>query len=153
MTRVLVVGVGNAECGDDGVGPYVAGEVAARGIAGVRAMVAPADGLALLDTWDAVPHVVIVDAAVSGGASGAVHEIDAVAGPLPGTLRQVSSHGFGIVEVVELARALGRLPAKLTVYGIEGAHFELGRTMSGAVKAAAGTVVEKICTSTRSSRA
>jgi hydrogenase maturation protease len=150
MTRVLVVGVGNPDCGDDGVGPYVAGEVAARALEGVRTMLAPADGLTLLDAWDAVPHVVIVDAAVSGGAPGAVHEIDAAAAPLPGTLRQVSSHGFGVVEVVELARALGRLPARVTIFGIEGEHFEPGRTMSGAVKAAAGAVVEKICTSTRS---
>ena len=37
---------------------------------------------------------------------------------------------FGVADAVELARALGRLPARLDVYAVEGAEFEVGAEIS-----------------------
>jgi hydrogenase maturation protease len=44
-----------------------------------------------------------------------------------------SSHGIGVAEAVELARALGRLPRRLTLIGVEAAGFEVGASLSSAV--------------------
>ncbi len=49
---------------------------------------------------------------------------------------------MGLAEAVELARALGRLPARLVVYGIEAASFETGAEPSAAVRAAAESVAD-----------
>jgi hydrogenase maturation protease len=38
----------------------------------------------------------------------------------------VSSHSPGVAEGIETARALGRLPASLTVYGIEAENVDPG---------------------------
>jgi hydrogenase maturation protease len=43
---------------------------------------------------------------------------------------QVSSHGFGVAEAINLARILQLLPKSLTVYGIEGKNFGIGETVS-----------------------
>jgi hydrogenase maturation protease len=55
---------------------------------------------------------------------------------LPAGLFRVSTHRFGLADALELARALGRLPPRVVVYGIEGSRFAPGRPMSPAVAAA-----------------
>ena len=47
-----------------------------------------------------------------------------------------STHAFGVADAIELARALGSLPARLRVCAIEGADFSLGVPMTAAVEAA-----------------
>ena len=59
--------------------------------------------------------------------------------PLPQGAFGVSTHGFGLHEAIELARALGQLPSHCVVYAIEGASFETGAPQSPLV---AGAVVE-----------
>jgi hydrogenase maturation protease len=143
-SNVMVVGIGNESCGDDGIGPLVVRRLGERELPGVRCLVSPADGLALLDDFGGVDTVILVDAALAAGSAATVRRIDAIASPLPGALRQVSSHGFGVLEVVELARAMGRLPGRLIVYGIAGERFSPGDEMSPAVRAAADRVVADI---------
>jgi hydrogenase maturation protease len=55
-----------------------------------------------------------------------------------------SSHAFGVLEAIELSRALDTLPEEFIVYGIEGSCFEEGAEMSEKVEAAANLVVEQI---------
>jgi hydrogenase maturation protease len=50
--------------------------------------------------------------------------------------RNTSSHGLGVEQAVELARALGRLPRQLVVVGVEAAHFGTGPELTPAVAAA-----------------
>ena len=54
------------------------------------------------------------------------------------------THAFGLAETIELARALDRLPARLLVYGIEGACFEAGDELSPPVRAAVDAVREEL---------
>ena len=89
-----------------------------------------------------VDEAVIVDAVRSGAPTGTIHRFDAGAGPLPASLRGVAStHHVGLAEALELARALGRLPARTTVYGIEGISFDAGAPVSAPVVAAIDEVV------------
>ena len=69
----------------------------------------------------------IVDAVRSGAAAGTVHRVEPGDGPLPRELGLASTHAFSIADTVELARALGRAPARVVVVGVEGAAFEPGR--------------------------
>ena len=84
------------------------------------------------------------DAASSGNEPGTVHRFDAVAGPLPARLFSLSSHALGLVEVVELGRALGRLPRSLIVYAVEGTDFATGQGLSPAVARALSGVAQRI---------
>lgn len=143
MTPPRVLGLGNRLRRDDGVGPWVASELARR-VEGVDVRQIDGDGFSLLDAFADAPAVLLVDAVQSGAPPGTVHRLDAVAGPLPQDALRCSTHALGVVEAVELARALGELPARLHVYGIEGEDFGSGEGLSPAVAAAAGALVEEL---------
>ena len=64
--------------------------------------------------------------------------------PIAREFFRFSTHAFGLAEAVELARALGRLPPRLIVYGIEGKSFEAGVGLSPEVGAAVQEVVERV---------
>jgi hydrogenase maturation protease len=69
----LVIGIGNPDRGDDAAGLAVARRVraaAARRDVTVTELIG--DQLALLDIWDGVKDVYVIDAVCSGGAPGSV---------------------------------------------------------------------------------
>lgn len=110
----IVVGIGQAAAGDDGVGLAVAREIAGRGVA-VRES---ADASILLALLEAGHRLVVVDAVVGGGPPGSVIRLapDALgSGPTP-----LSSHGLGVAEAIALARMLygPRIVAELAIIGI-----------------------------------
>jgi hydrogenase maturation protease len=139
----LVIGIGNPDRGDDAVGLAVARRVrdAAPGDVTVREL--DGDQLKLLDVWDGADEVYVVDAVCSGARPGATHRFDA-SGPLGACFAHRGTHTFSLAEVIELARALRRLPARLAGYGIEVATFALGAGLSPEAEAAAGAVAAQI---------
>jgi hydrogenase maturation protease len=132
---VLVVGVGQRDRGDDAVGPAVAEramELVPPGVTVVE-RAEPAD---LIDTWAGADLVVVTDAVRSGQRPGTVHVLHACRDPLPVRTGAGGTHGLGLAEVIELGRALRRLPPGLVVVGVEAQRFGLGEPMSPQVKAA-----------------
>lgn len=144
-SRALVVGVGNPDRGDDAVGAQVASAVAALDLPGVDVMTRE-DPTDLVQLWSGHELVVVVDAVVSGAAPGTVtltpaDEVEALAartGPAGGT------HTFGVAEAVGLAGALGTLPARLRLVGVEAAGFDHGEPLSESVAAAVPVAVEAV---------
>jgi hydrogenase maturation protease len=98
----------------------------------------------LIEAWEGAVAVWVADAVSSGAEPGTVHRHDASGQALPATLFDTSTHHFGLAEAVEIARALGRLPRSTVVYGIEGASFDTGETLSSEVREAARRVAEAI---------
>ena len=82
--------------------------------------------------------------AVAGAEPGRLHRLDAAAQPLPQGLFGCSTHGFGVAEGIELARALGTLPPVCVVYAVEGERFDTGAPMSEAVTRALPALGEEI---------
>lgn len=128
----LVIGVGNPDRGDDGAGVLVV-----RRLRQGRRVVEVTDCSRLLDVWAGEHEVVVIDATISGAEPGTITEFDGCRDRLP-TATFRSSHSFGLGEGVEMARALGRLPGHLTIYGIEGSQFGHGQPLSPPVEAAVG---------------
>lgn len=141
MADRVVIGVGNALRGDDGAGLAV---VEALERAGAQAELVRSDGnpTGLMAAWGRAADVVVVDA-VAGGAAGAVQRWDAAAGPVPAA-RFRTTHTVGPAEAIELARALGELPGRLTVVGITGARFAVGAPMSEPVARAVAAVAAEL---------
>jgi hydrogenase maturation protease len=139
--KLLVVGIGNAFRSDDGVGPFVAEALLAKGH---PALVHAGDGTGLMDLFQMHGRLVLVDATRSGTEPGTMVSFDALVQKLPAELFHYSTHRFGLAEAVETARALGSLPNALTVYGIEGGNYEAGTQLSEAVREAAGRLIEEL---------
>jgi hydrogenase maturation protease len=137
---VLVVGVGNAHRRDDGVGPAVARRLQAL-VTDLRVLVKEGDCVSLLDDWEGVDAVIVIDATRSGARPGTILRHEAHHGPLPAVFSRSSTHGFGIHEVIELARGMRRLPRRIVVLGIEGGDFTAGESLSSDVEAAVDDVV------------
>lgn len=141
MARI-VIGVGNDLRGDDAAGWEVARRLAPSPSLVLHEHAGDAPGLVTL--WGPGDDVVIVDAAVSSDPPGTVLEIDALAGPLPATVSWATTHGAGVAEGVELARALGQLPRSLVVIGISAKRFDLGTPMTPEVERAVDEVVRRL---------
>lgn len=139
---MLILCCGNPDRGDDAAGFLVAEHLKRLRI-DVRCCTGEASEL--LDLWSRSPEVLVVDAVVTGAPAGTIHSWDAAQTKLPPTLSE-STHGFGLAHAIELARTLRLLPARLRVYGIEGANFELGRRPCLAVQRAAIELANKIAT-------
>jgi hydrogenase maturation protease len=131
---VLVVGVGRRDRGDDAVGPAVAERAMELVPAGVT-VVERMEPAGLIDAWAGADLVVVTDAVRSGRRPGTVHVLHACHGPLPVRTGAGGTHGLGLAEVIELGRALQRLPPELVVVGVEAQQFGLGAPMSPPVRA------------------
>ena len=148
--RVSIIGLGNVLLGDDGFG-CLAVEVFRCEYAcgpGVEIIDLGTPGLDLATYLYGRDLVIIVDAVMTGASPGTVYVWDS---SLPGSGlphvagdAAVSSHGFDIAKAIELGRALGKFPARLRVYGIEGQQFERGARISPAVLAAIDSVVTQV---------
>ena len=139
--RTLVIGMGNPDRGDDGIGPMVARRLAAQLPPGIETLERSGDALALLDDWTGATAVILIDAAAPLTAPGRIHRIDPAKEPLPAGLSPASTHALGVADAIALARALGRLPAHLVVFAVEGGCFDAGTAMTPAVTAAADEVI------------
>lgn len=141
---ILVIGIGNPDRGDDAAGLAVARrvrETTSPGEVTVRELIG--DQLALMDEWTGATDVYLVDALCSGGTPGTVYRFDA-ADALTERFRHPGTHTFSLADVIELARALGRLPRHLAGYGIEGATFALGAGLSPQAEAAVDEVTSQL---------
>jgi hydrogenase maturation protease len=144
MPGVLVIGVGNEHRGDDAVGLIVARRLRDAVPDGVAIVEASGDCATLIESWAAADAVLLIDAVSSGGVPGAIQRLDGRAHPIPANSFRYSTHAFGVGEAVELARALGRLPGQIVIYGIEGKTFERGDALSVEVEEAAAIVADHV---------
>jgi hydrogenase maturation protease len=141
---LLVIGLGNPDCADDGIGPLVAQQLADGRLGRAKVIVRTGDTLALLDDWAEADAVVLIDAAALISQPGVIHRIDLTMEALPRELSLSSTHAFGLADALALARTLDRLPQHVIIYAIEGGCFEPGVIMTPAVAEAADQVVANI---------
>ncbi|MDR7433030.1 MAG: hydrogenase maturation protease [Armatimonadota bacterium] len=150
--RVLVAGVGNLDRTDDGVGVVAAGLAADQlpSEVEVRGSVRPLD---LLELWGSFDAVYVLDGVVSGAPPGTVHRWELAEGRVLSASPGVSTHGLGVAEVVELGRALGRLPPVLVVYGVEVASLRPGQVLTPEVRRGAEEAARQLAQEVAAARA
>ena len=155
MTRTVVIGVGNRMRGDDAAGVAVAERLRPRVPAGVEVVACDEEPSRLMDAWEGADTAVLVDAVTSGSPAGTLHRFEAGRRPVPAREFRSSTHAIGVADTIELARALGRLPRRVLVYGIEARSFEAGAPLTppvetavaGAAAAVLGDLKREACTS------
>ena len=147
----LIIGVGNVDRGDDAVGLIVVRRLRRdwerrhEGSAAPVTMIeASGEGTALIEAWRSADTVILIDAVCTGIAPGTIHRLEAHARPIPANARYASTHAFGVGEAIELARALGQLPPRLIVYGIESYRFETGTGLSPEVEGAVEKTLKQV---------
>ena len=149
--KLLIIGVGNSYRSDDGIGISVLHRLREQVPGEIRTLEATGEGTALMESWKDAAAVIMVDAVRSGAPPGTIHRLDAHAGQIPKRFFHYSTHAFGIAEAIELSRALGLLPRRLVVYGIEGKSFAAGVGLSTEVEQAGAAVVALMVDESRTS--
>jgi hydrogenase maturation protease len=141
---VLILGIGSPS-GDDQAGWLVANalnEMGADSIAGVVVDKLDRPGANLVAKFESANHVIIIDAMHSGAAVGSIRRFDRHDWPAYDS--GLSSHGFGVLAALVLARELGSLPGRVDLYGIEIASASPGDPPGEAIRTAVQELARQI---------
>jgi hydrogenase maturation protease len=144
-SKLLILGLGNLLCTDDGVGPAVAQAIAGTRVVpdGVQVLDGGTLGLALLPYLEDAECAILVDAI----------EIDAPAGTLvrlegdevgPAVAARLSVHQVGVSDLIEAARWRERIPPTLVLHGVVPQSTELGIELSPRVQAAVPSLIDAV---------
>ncbi len=149
MTGAVVIGIGNAFRGDDGIGPAAAAALR-DAVPGVRVLTLDGEPTRLVDAWTGHRLAVVVDAVRAGAEPGTLHRLEVGVDALPEAGHPPSSHAAGLATAVALGRALGRNPGRLVVHGVEPAGTAAGEQLSAPVAAALPELVDRVAREVRS---
>jgi hydrogenase maturation protease len=147
MSRLCILGVGSPS-GDDQAGWLTVDALLQYGVpASDEIFIAKLDrpGANLIPLLQDVTRVVLIDAMQGCGEPGRILRLDEQ--DWPGYRKGVSSHGFGVLDALSLAQALGSLPRRLDLYGIEIGSANPGATPGAEVQSAARRLAAQIAAS------
>jgi hydrogenase maturation protease len=143
--ELLVLGLGNPLCGDDGAGVAAVARLAARRSAprGAQVLDGGTLGLALLPHLQSARRAILVDAVRTGDPPGTIVRLegDDVA---RAAAHKLSPHQVGVADLLDGALLSGRRPDPIVLVGIVPAQLELGTMRSRAVERGIDALVEAV---------
>ncbi len=140
----LIIGIGNEFRCDDAAGILAARKLMELLPEEITVFESDGDGAKLMDMWNGRSNVILIDAVSFGKEPGTVHVFNANKIQFPKETALYSSHMFSVAEAVETSRVLNKLPENITIYGIEGKSYKMGKNVSDEVKKSVEKVVSDI---------
>ncbi len=133
---LLILGLGNLICGDDGLGVEAVHRIdrSFEAPIGARVLDGGTLGLSLLPYLGSVDQAILVDAIRSDGPPGTLVRLegDEVA---PAVRDRLSPHQVGVADLIDGLRLLGRLPERLILVGLVPDSLALSVSRTEAVEA------------------
>lgn len=115
---IRIIGIGSP-FGDDAAGLEVAHTLSQAPPPNCEIIVADRPGASLIGMIDGADAAILIDAACSGAAPGTLQEFGFGEVDRCAAAGLISSHDLGVANAVELARKLGRAPARGIILAIE----------------------------------
>ena len=147
---LLILGLGNVLCGDDGLDVVATEELGRRYELpeGVRALDGGTLGLSLLSWFEASQDVILVDAIQADQPVGSPVRLegDEVA---PAVRNRLSCHQVGVADLLDALRLTDRLPHSMVLLGLVPDTLELGVARTADVEAALPSLVDEIANEAR----
>jgi len=142
---VLVLGLGNVVCTDDGAGIAAIHKLIREYDLpeGVLAVDGGTLGLSLLPLVDSADQVILVDAVSAEGPPGTLVRIegDDVA---PAVYERLSPHQIGVADLLAGASLLDRYPDRVVILGVVPDSIDLGTERTPPVEASIPELVERV---------
>lgn len=140
--KVHIIGIGNPFRSDDALGWNVLDQYTAP--PSVQTSRHSGEGTGLMALWEESksPNVILIDAMEIGVPAGTVKRWDAIKVKLVAKGIRCSSHAFGVIEAIALARQLGKIPKRLTLIAVEGKNFTMGTEFTREVRNAIPKVLK-----------
>ena len=149
-SSLLILGLGNLLCRDDGLGALVAQTIAETRVVpdGVLVLDGGTLGLSLLPYLEDAERAVLVDAVQADAPPGTLVRLegDEVG---PAVAARLSVHQVGVSDLVEAARWRGRLPPSLVLLGLVPESTELGVGLTPPVQASLAALLDRVCDEAR----
>lgn len=144
-TPVLVLGLGNVVCTDDGAGIAAVHKLIREYEFPVGVMVVDGGtlGLSLLHLVDSADQVILVDAIGAEGPPGTQVRIEGEE-VAPAVYERLSPHQIGVADLLAGASLLDRYPDRVVVIGVVPDSIELGLERTPAVEASIPELVERV---------
>lgn len=142
---LLVLGLGNVLCTDDGLGVRVLSRLERGYIAppGVRLLDGGTLGLSLLSELEKAPVVILIDAIQTEDPPGSLVRLEG-ADVVSATRERLSPHQIGVADLMDAMRLRQSTPPRMVLLGVVPESIELGVGCSPAVDAALPRLVERV---------
>jgi len=143
IVDLLVLGLGNPLCGDDGAGIAAVSRLRERYDLPPRVAVLDGGtlGLSLLPYLRQARTVILVDAVAADAPPGTLVRLDGE-DVAPAAAHRLSPHQVGVADLLDGARILGGYPEVLVLVGVVPAQLELSMERSPAVEARIDDLVQ-----------
>jgi hydrogenase maturation protease len=149
-SRLLILGLGNLLCTDDGVGVVAVQAVAETRVVpdGVLVLDGGTLGLSLLPYLEDAERAILVDAIQTDDPPGTLVRLegDEVG---PAVAARLSVHQVGVSDLIEAARWRDRIPPTLVLLGVVPESTELGVDLSPRVQSALPALLNAVCDEAR----
>jgi hydrogenase maturation protease len=139
--NLIIIGVGNPMRSDDGIGPKIIELLRQHKNLNCDLLDAGTDGLALLDVLQNYQRAIIIDAVNMGAAVGTLRMFSPCEAIIEIRSDTLSTHGFGLAEVIKLMEQLG-IKTELTIVGIQPGNIDYGDKLSNEVAAKISDILE-----------
>jgi len=144
VSRLCILGIGSPS-GDDQAGWMVVDALLSGGVqAGGETVIDKLDrpGATLVSLLEQADWAILIDAIQGNGQPGTIRRFDQR--DWPAYRGGLSSHGFGVLDALMLARELGSLPSRLDLYGIEIGSASPGEEARSEILAASAQLAQRI---------
>jgi hydrogenase maturation protease len=148
VNKSLILGVGNRFRGDDGIGPKIVDVLCEKHPDflekhHIDCLDGGIDGLALLDVIKQYPKAIIIDAVNMNEVPGEIRVFSPNEAKLHIHSDALSTHGFGLAEVIALAEKL-EIKTDIQIIGIQPKDTNFGENLSPEVASKIDRIIDKI---------
>tara|TARA_Y100000588_G_C13641925_1_gene664126 strand:+ start:25 stop:525 length:501 start_codon:yes stop_codon:yes gene_type:complete len=144
--KLAIIGCGNTNRSDDGVGPHVVAELRTRDLPGCAKLFdGGTDGMGVMYQAKGATHLIIIDARAPEDQPGAIYEVpgEILAAPPPQSL---NLHDFRWDHALYAGKKIygDSFPKHVKVFLIEAENLELGLELSSAVQSSVARIASRI---------
>lgn len=139
MSRIRIVGLGNAWRGDDAVGLLAAERLQQLADAGIEVLRLETPDWQMFEGLRSEDHLIVIDGCLNDSLPGTVRRLD-ISELSTCSLRHCSSHGLGLAHWLSMAEALGEETGRLLIYAVSIGQTEMGAPLSPEV----GQAIEQL---------
>lgn len=144
-TELLILGLGNLLCSDDGLGVAAAARLEQDYLfgPGVRLLDGGTLGLSLLPHLQEAREAILLDAVLTGAPPGSLVRLEG-SDVGPAARDRLSVHQIGVADLLDAAELLGELPERVTLLGVVPQSTALGVCLTAPVAAALPELVAEV---------
>jgi hydrogenase maturation protease len=143
MDKILIVGIGNLLCRDEGIGVHVIQEMKKMELPGhIELLDIGTSTMDLIAYLDGVKKLIVIDAMKAGGAPGTIYKCKPE-DLLPEEEGPISLHEIGLLESLNMAQKMG-MKIDTVIIGVEPKVLDWGMELSDEVKSKIPTIIEAV---------